>query len=44
MAGKRNKVVVVGAGPAGIFACLEILKKKPKTRLVEGTSPRILQT
>jgi len=30
---KRYDLVVVGAGPAGIFVCFEILKKKPKTKI-----------
>lgn len=33
MAVKRYDVVVVGAGPAGIFACFEILKKKSKAKI-----------
>jgi uncharacterized FAD-dependent dehydrogenase len=33
MKGKRYDVIIVGAGPAGIFACLEILKKRSKARL-----------
>lgn len=33
MSVKRYDLVVVGAGPAGIFACFEILKKKPKTKV-----------
>ena len=30
MKSKRYDVIVVGAGPAGIFACYEIVKKNPK--------------
>ena len=33
MVDKRYDVIVVGAGPTGIFACLEILKKKPKAKI-----------
>ena len=33
MSGKSYDVVIVGAGPAGIFACFEILDKKPKTKI-----------
>lgn len=33
MSVKKYDVIVVGAGPAGIFACFEILEKKPKTKI-----------
>ncbi|MFH1547481.1 MAG: NAD(P)/FAD-dependent oxidoreductase, partial [bacterium] len=27
-------VIVVGAGPAGIFACIELTKKSPKRKIL----------
>ena len=33
MKNKKYDVIIVGAGPAGIFACLEIIEKSPKTKI-----------
>jgi uncharacterized FAD-dependent dehydrogenase len=33
MKNKRYDVIIVGAGPAGIFACLEIIEKAPKKKI-----------
>lgn len=39
----RYEVIVVGAGPAGIFTALELLKKKPQTKLLILEKGRIIQ-
>lgn len=40
----KYDIVIVGAGPAGIFACLEILKKSPKTKVALIDMGRRLET
>lgn len=34
MAGNKYDVIVVGAGPAGIFACMEMVRLNPKLKIV----------
>ena len=39
---KKHDIVVVGAGPAGMFACYEIIKKNPKKKIaLIDMGPRI---